>query len=305
MSEGEGGNALPLLAGRDFFKAHGLGNDYLVFERAGARAVGWPITAETVRRVCHRQEGVGGDGMVVLLDRAPGDGVFPLRMFNPDGSEFERSGNGLRVLAAALFRSGLAGAESFRVRSGGDEIPMIVHGRDARGHYDVSVDMGRARVGADAGVVAGQLDGEGRVVHPTHGPLAFVPISVGNPHAVVFPEVPSEALLRTLGPFIATHPAFPDGTNVQLASVVAPGRLRILIWERGVGETSASGTSSCAAAAAAVLTGRLEPGTIEVEMRGGALQVQVGPDLNLVLRGPVTEVAEGTLTEGFCEALDS
>jgi diaminopimelate epimerase len=305
MSEAEGGRTVPLLASSEFYKAHGLGNDYLVFRRAGERDEAWPIRADTVRRVCDRHEGVGSDGIVVLLEARPDDAVYPLRMFNPDGSEFERSGNGLRVLAAALHRAGIVHAEPFRVRSGGDLISMVVHGRRAGGHYDVSVEMGRAKVGPDSVPLdPGALDEEGRARHPSLGPVDFVPVSVGNPHAVVFPDDgPNEELLATLGPFLATHPAFPAGTNVQLASVVEPGRLRILIWERGVGRTSASGSSSCAAAAAAVSTLRLAPGSIVVEMPGGELQVDVGPDLSLVLKGPVTEVLEGRLAEGFLEGL--
>lgn len=306
-----------LRVGRRFFRGHGLGNDYLVFERA--ESGGWPVGPGTVRAVCDRWRGVGGDGIVVLLERHPGDRAYPLRMFNPDGSEFERSGNGLRVLAAHLFREGLVGADGFRVRSGGDRIGMTVHARGRDGVYDVSVQMGRARMGAEAvDLDPTLLDEQGRAVHPEHGPVSFHPVSVGNPHAVVFledfggggtfagekpaagppPGAPSEEDLHALGPFLAGHPAFRGGTNVQLVNV-GQGGLRIAIWERGVGRTSASGTSSCAAAAAAVARRRLPPGPIDVEMEGGRLQVTVDPDLEIVLRGPVQEVSEGRLTEGF------
>jgi diaminopimelate epimerase len=286
-----------LRVGRRYFRGHGLGNDYLVFQRA--EEGGWPLRPETVRAVCDRWRGVGGDGIVVLLERRPRDRIFPLRMFNPDGSEFERSGNGLRVLAAHLFREGLVGGESFRVRSGGARITMTVHEHSAEGLYDVSVEMGRARIGGEAvGLDPAHLDAEGRAVHPERGPVAFHPVSVGNPHAVVFTEDLSEEALHALGPFLSGHPAFQNGTNVQLVNVREEG-VRIAIWERGVGRTSASGTSSCAAAAAAVAGGKLAPGPVAVDMEGGRLHVTVDPELEIVLRGPVQEVSEGRLASGF------
>jgi len=292
-----------LHAGAEFYRAHGLGNDYLVFRASGSGS-GWPVTAGAVHRVCDRQAGLGGDGIVVLLDPDPSDGIFPLRMFNPDGSEFERSGNGLRVLAAALHHDALVGEGAFRVRSGGDVIPMEVHSAGPDGVYDVSVEMGRASFGSEAlGLDGTRLDARGRVAHPELGLIEFVPVSVGNPHAVLFPPDPSDELLRTVGPFLSTHSAFPAGTNVQVVQVFGPSRIRIWIWERGVGRTSASGTSSCASAAAAVHTGRLEPGPIAVEMDGGELSVTVAENDGIILRGPVQEVAAGRLTSGFVEGL--
>ena len=306
--------------GRTFYRAHGLGNDYLVLQAVGSGggATGdagkggrqshppqaFPLTTDAITGICRRGEGVGSDGIVVLLDRAPGDGVFPLRMFNPDGSEFERSGNGLRVVASYLAREGLVGSSPFRVRSGGEEIPMAVHGTTDGGVHDVSVELGPARAGDGAlPLQPGHLDEEGRAVHPEVGPVPFTPVWVGNPHVVVFPE--DEDLERTavLGPFLTAHPAFPQGVNVQLARVTGPGRLRIGIWERGVGSTPASGTSSCAATVAAVHTGRLAPGRVEVAMVGGTLEVTVSPDLEVALRGPVAEVATGELTPGFVAGL--
>jgi diaminopimelate epimerase len=321
-----------------YYRAHGLGNDYLVFQAAPPEASaeeGWFLSGEAVQRICHRWEGVGSDGVVVLLEAAPEDGVFPLRMFNPDGSEFERSGNGLRVLGAHLHSAGLVEAAPFQVRSGGSLIGMQVHGRTPTGILDLSVQMGRARVGptaVDLKVPGGRVEpGEAPVHldHPSLGAVAFLPVSVGNPHAVVFTEDLSPGNLEALGPFLATHPAFARGTNVQLARVEAwegegatpattsvgggeedrvpgpPQRLRIAIWERGVGRTSASGTSSCAASVAAVATGRLEPGPITVEMDGGEMEVTVATDLEVTLRGPVREVCRGRLLPGFLAFLRS
>jgi diaminopimelate epimerase len=304
-----------LTLSRTFFRAHGLGNDYLVCEALGPgepASDGWPLTKEAVVALCRRGWGEGSDGLVVLLDRKPGEGAaFPLRMFNPDGSEFERSGNGLRILASWLHREGLVGSAPFQVDCGGTEIPMEVHGVDSGGCYDISVAMGTARVGAEAAPLV-QWRGEGlQADHPELGPVAFVPVWVGNPHAVVFLGEDADAStvdggagldgphLRKVGAFLSTHPGFGRGTNVQLARVTAEGEVHIGIWERGVGRTSASGTSSCAAAVAAVVTERRPPGDVRVRMPGGELQVRVSPELEVTLRGPVQEVAVGRLSRGF------
>lgn len=291
---------------RRFYRAHGLGNDYLVCEAvgsAGRAADGWPLTTEAVVTLCRRGWGEGSDGLVVLLEREPGEGEpFPLRMFNPDGSEFERSGNGLRILASWLHREGLVGSAPFQVRCGGIDIPMQVHGVDPAGRYDVSVDMGAARVGADAVDAVGWEGGALEVDHADLGLLAFVPVWVGNPHAVVFVGADADLdgpLLQAVGLVLATHPGFRRGTNVQLARVTPEGEVHIGIWERGVGRTSASGTSSCAAAVAAVATGRRPAGEVRVRMPGGELRVAVSPGFGVTLRGPVQEVAVGELTRGF------
>ena len=288
--------------GRSWYKAHGLGNDYLVFEEGD----GWRAEPEAVARVCHRREGVGGDGLVVALHGAAEP--FVLRMFNPDGSEFERSGNGLRVLAAYLHYRGRVREDAFEVECGGDRIRMQVHSRRPDDLYDVEVEMGRARLGPESiALDPAALDGQGRIAHPDAGRVPLVPVSVGNPHAVVFADAlggpfDATALLR-LGTGLATHRAFAHGANVQLVRVTPPCAIDILIWERGVGPTTASGTSACATAVAAVASGRLDPGEVEVRMEGGSFQVRVSQDLDVALRGPVEEVASGELADGFVRAL--
>lgn len=329
-----------------FYKAHGLGNDYLVFEEGED----WVATPERVRRVCDRHRGVGSDGIVVLLGgnassvataspegraghaaaTASAEAVHVrLRMFNPDGSEFERSGNGLRVLASYLMRAHPAPGNApgnaagnapgnapgkmdvemdveMDVDVGGSWLRMVGHGQ-ARGVYDVSVEMGRARTGPEAvGLDPEALDGEGRLPGPDGEALVAVPVSVGNPHVVIVGEDAAEVTderLAAVGPFVAGHESLEHGANVQLALAVAADRCRALVWERGVGRTSASGTSACAVAVALVSSGRLDPGRITVEMPGGELQVTVGADLGVVLRGPVEEILEGRLTDGFLEGL--
>lgn len=290
--------ARPRLSTRGF-KAHGLGNDYLVFESGD----GWPATPAAIERVCDPHLGVGSDGIVSMIsvDSSGARAEVALRMFNPDGGEFERSGNGLRVLAAHVVRR-FPEVRHIVARVGGDEVPMEVH--SIRGAtYDISVEMGRARVGPE------HVEMNADRFRQDVPALDVVPVSVGNPHLVVFGEDGSpisldDATLGRIGPRLTAHTALRAGANVQLAAPDGPGRARALIWERGVGPTSASGTSACAVAVACVSTGRLSPGSIEVVAPGGSLWIDVSEDLDVVLRGPVEEVYEVELTPAFAEALN-
>jgi diaminopimelate epimerase len=296
-------------ADRRWYKAHGLGNDYLVVEEGSD----WVLDPTAIERVCDRTRGLGSDGIVLLLSGssdagAPGGGraaPFRIRIFNPDGSEAERSGNGLRILASYLERTGrVARGEPFEVEAGGDRVGLEVHGVAGGGVYDVSASMGSALVSPDrVGLASGLLDEHSRLEVPGIGRVTIQTVSVGNPHAVVFSEEPTLDELRLLGPLLATHAGFAHGTNVQLARVADSHTVDALVWERGVGHTLASGTSACAVAVAAVHTGQVPPGDIEVRMEGGTLRVRVSGSLEVVLRGPVQEVATGELTNGFLEWL--
>jgi len=279
-----------------FYKAHGLGNDYLVFEEGE----GWRASPDAVGAVCDPHRGVGSDGIVALLaDRS--DGVFRLRMFNPDGSEFERSGNGLRVLASYLARGGAP--SPYDIEVGGGRVRMTAHPGDGPAH-DVSVEMGGARLGAAAiGLDRAALDAGGCLAGTRGEPLRVVPVSVGNPHLVVLDEPHTQERLHELGAFLVGHPALSDGTNVQLARLAGPGTCDALVWERGVGPTSASGTSACAVAVALVTQGLLAAGDVTVRMPGGTLIVSVAEGLDVVLRGPVEEVCTGALTPAFLASL--
>lgn len=288
----------PEKAGAAFFKGHGLGNDYLVFESGNE----WMLDTDTIISVCNRWRGPGGDGIVLLQDRS--EDPFSLRMFNPDGSEFERSGNGLRILAGYLAGEGLVGGDPFNVSVGGDIVQLHVLGRYPGGRYDISAQMGQATFGPGAvGFDSAALDTKGCIDLGTAGKFVLNLVSIGNPHAVVFPEVWQPEAMGEIGPLIATHSAFARGTNVQLARVLNEGLVEVVIWERGVGPTSASGTSACAVATAMVESGRANPGVFEVRMEGGSVEVTVSPERELRLRGPVQEIYKGSLTSGFIDSL--
>jgi diaminopimelate epimerase len=282
-----------------FAKGHGLGNDYIVMEAA---ALPGPLDARAIVRVCDRNWGVGSDGILLLVPSTRAD--FGLRIFNPDGSEAEKSGNGLRIFAKYLWDRGHArGRPTFTVETKGGVVECTCHPRHGRVNF-VTVEMGAATFrapdipmnGPDRDVVAVPLQlADGTT-------LTATAVSVGNPHCVVFVDRLDEAEVRRLGPLVERHPAFPQRTNVQFARVAARDTVDILIWERGAGWTLASGSSSCGAASAAVRNNLCDHGRVSVRMPGGTLVIEVRPDWSLRLEGPVEEVYTGTLSEEFARA---
>jgi diaminopimelate epimerase len=244
------------------WRAHGLGNVYLVQES------GPPLWPDLVRALCDGAVGVGADGVLEPVATAAAD--HGVRIWNPDGSVAEKSGNGLRILARWLAERG-AGA-AFTVSTG----PCVVR-CEVRADA-IAVEMGRAIVGPEAPLPP-----------PAPAGVAWIAVDVGNPHCVAFVDAVDAVDWRAWGAVMERHPAFPNRTNVQVAALV-PGGVAIRVWERGAGPTPASGSSACAVAAAAVATGRLAPGRIAVIAPGGALSVEVDAGLDLRLEGPVEGV---------------
>ena len=280
----------------EIWKGEALGNDYLVVERA---VLPWPLTPARCAAICDRHTGIGGDGILIADTASPG---FALRILNPDGSEAEKSGNGLRIFAAWLQGGGLVRDAWFTVRLVRDSVRMRVEGRRADGALDVRVEMGIASfVGADAGFIAagvGPADEVlGRPLALPGGATAVInTVSLANPHCVVFADVLDPADFLARAPLLCTHEAFTAGTNVQFAAVRPPDAIELLIWERGVGETLASGTSACASTAVAVRRGLLRPGRIDVRMPGGTAEVDVSDSYAVRLRGPARIVFRAELT---------
>jgi diaminopimelate epimerase len=282
-----------------FVKGHGLGNDYLVMERQDLPG---PLTPAQVARICDRNWGIGSDGILLLVPPWAG-ADFGLRIFNPDGSEAEKSGNGLRIFAKYLHDHGHARTPGFTVDTGGGRVECHCHVRDGRVN-EVTVEMGRCTFvapdipmnGPAREVVQVPLQVDGQT-------LLITAVSVGNPHCVIFSDRLDEAETRRLGPLIEHHPAFPNRINVQFARVAGPGQVDILIWERGAGWTLASGSSSCAVACAAVKNALCAHGLITVRMPGGTLRVDVRPDWSIRLQGTVEEICTGTLSPDLVAAL--
>ncbi len=271
-----------------FAKGEALGNDYLVVRaqevsadyarvRAGERA----MSLDAVRAICDRHRGAGSDGVVIVWPEEP----ISLRIYNPDGSEAEKSGNGLRITGAWLHANGYVRAGSeFAVELATDTVRMTVHA-ERGGECDVSVEMGGASFLSPVTGEVLDVDGTDVTVHA---------VSLGNPHCVVVEERLDRGRLERLGPALEWHPRFPAGTNVQFAAARDRSSVEILIHERGVGETSASGSSSCAVAAVARRLGLVDGPDVTVHMPGGTLAVHVADDFALRLRGPARVVYEGT-----------
>jgi diaminopimelate epimerase len=280
-----------------FGRGHGLGNDYLVMEE---RQLPRPLSPTAIQRICDRNWGVGSDGILLLVHTTRAD--FGLRIFNPDGSEAEKSGNGLRIFAKYLWDRGHVTREAFTVDTPGGIVECRLHARGGQVGF-VTVEMGRATFRAPEIPMRGpDTDAVGVPLDLSDGTrLTVTAVSVGNPHCVVFGDHLDEAVVRRLGPLLEHHPVFPNRTNVQFARATSRDAIEIMIWERGAGWTLASGSSSCGAASAAVRNGLCAPGRIAVRMPGGELAVHVRPDWSLRLEGPVEEVCTGTLSREFAE----
>jgi diaminopimelate epimerase len=266
-----------------FWKYQALGNDYIVMD---GRAQATP-SAGLVRRICDRHFGVGSDG---ILWHEEADGGIALRIYNPDGSEAEKSGNGLRIFARYLFDRGLVAGDAFAVTTPGGRVSCHVLDGGAR----VQVEMGRVSFSSrDIPVVGPEREVLEEKLSIGGEEIVYSAATVGNPHCVILREkVTAEEACR-LGPLLENHTAlFPNRTNVQFVRVLDSKSIQVEIWERGAGYTLASGSSSCAAAAVAHRLGRVGR-TITVRMPGGDLDVVLDARMHAQQTGPVGAVAEG------------
>jgi diaminopimelate epimerase len=245
--------------------------------------------------MCDRHRGIGSEG-VLIADIEPA--VFRLRIYNPDGSEAEKSGNGLRIFGAYLFGQGHVQLnEWFPVALVKDTVRMRVEEGLPAGAFQISVELGRASFqGRDAGFAPEPETVRNYDLELAGGQRARInPLSLANPHCVVFVERLDRADFLSRAPQLCRHAAFPRGTNVQFARVLDRQHLEAWIWERGVGETLASGSSSAAVAAAALHNGMVDAGRVAVRMPGGDAEVQVTADYEVTLRAPAQIILQGTV----------
>ena len=281
----------------NFFKGHGLGNDYIALDPA---KLSFKLTPRTIRALCNRNWGIGSDGILALVPSKKAN--FGLRIFNPDGSEAEKSGNGLRIFGCYLYHTKHTRKKHLTVETKGGlvEIHLELNGHGLVG--GATVDMGRAvfqPIALPCTLRVPELIQQ--PVKITEQSLRFTGVSVGNPHCVVYKEREehwTRKELLEIGPELENHTIFPKRTNVQLAVPIGPKAISILIWERGAGETQASGSSACAAACAGVRLG-LVKSPVTVKAPGGTLEITVDPQYNVTMKGPVTEVARGEISPAF------
>jgi diaminopimelate epimerase len=276
-----------------FSKWQGLGNNYIVLHEG---QLPFELTPERVRLLCDRNVGIGSDG-IMLIGEQTGEARFRVRIFNPDGSEAEMCGNGVRMVARKLSMEGsITGDTVILETAAGEIIPKLGEG------YLVTVDMGIARFGGE------KLSGfEGDCVeeslHAAGRNFTFTFVDVGNPHAVIQSPWPLELVpLHEVGPMIEEHKYFPRKANVEFVKVVSDHEAKVRVWERGVGETRACGTGATATAVALVRTGQCVT-PVTVELPGGKLVVEVAPDWRVHMTGPAEEIYHGDLSREFLQHL--
>jgi diaminopimelate epimerase len=271
-----------------FSKYHSLGNDYVVLNAAEFDRD--PSPAE-VRIICDRHRGVGSDGLLLGAVRIRGEEIR-LRVFNPDGTEAELSGNGIRIYARCLWDLGLVASEEFGIETRGGPAAARVLENGTR----VAVQLGQATFESTRIPVAGParevLDEE---IAAGNRSLRFGAVSVGNPHCVLFCDEISPGLATELGPRIESDARFPNRTNVQFARILDKRTIALEIWERGAGYTLSSGSSAAAVAALARRRGLTEP-AVRVRMPGGEVEVDVLEDYRVRVTGPVVKIAEGLIS---------
>jgi diaminopimelate epimerase len=275
-----------------FVKTHGLGNEYIVLDQA---SIDFDLTKERIIQLCNIHVGIGSDG--ILLKVPTGKADFGLRILNPDGSEAEKSGNGLRIFAKYLYDIGFTNKKQFTIDTLGGVVTAHVLELVEDKAFMIRIDIGRANFkSAEIPVSFSKaecfdepllIDGNEYRIHC---------VAVGNPHCVVLREQLDEAEIKRVGTLIENHPMFPNRINVQFVKVVSRDVVEALIWERGAGFTQASGSSSSAVAAVLVKKG-LTNRAIIVKMPGGTLKLEVDESWDIRLTGEVREIASGILSK--------
>ena len=257
-----------------FTKMHGLGNDYLYVYGEAPDNV-----AELSQKMSERHFGAGSDGMIYISKSGIAD--FKMRIFNADGSEAKMCGNGIRCVGKFVYDKGYTDKKflSIETLSGIKYLTLLVVNGKVK---TVTVDMGKAETKPPMKLT---VDGE---------TVSLIPVSVGNPHAVIFVDDIETAPLTTLGPKIEHHPEFPDGVNVEFVEVLGTDKLRMRVWERGSGVTMACGTGACASVMAAIVTKRCNyDETVSVVLDGGTLKIEIESDNTVKMTGPTETVYEG------------
>lgn len=282
-----------------FYKYHALGNDYLVINSQDLNSqdlnpqdLKSELTPKRIQKICDRHFGIGSDGILLGAPESE-TGLFSLRIFNPDGSEAEKSGNGLRIFSRYLWDMGLVNNQPFSVQTMGGIVKSVVENSGKM----VRVEMGKISFWSnDIPVAYERREVINQKINVDEREFNFCAATIGNPHCVILvPEVNSQ-MAKNYGSAIENHPLFPQRTNVQFMKILDRNNIQIEIWERGAGYTLASGSSSSAAAAVAHKLGLCDR-EITVKMPGGSIWIQVNEDFNIFMSGGVTQVASGELSK--------
>jgi len=272
-----------------FHKYHALGNDYIVLDPADYPTWKEPSVAQ-IRVICHRNFGVGSDG--ILWGPLPStQSAFGLRIFNPDGSEAEKSGNGLRIFSRYLWDRGLVKNPAFTIETPGGHVESVIK---ENGHL-ITVAMGRVSFDSTRiPVIGAPRDVINEKISVLDREFTYCAATIGNPHCVIPLPAVNADLAHRYGPVLETHANFPRKTNVQFLQVLDRSNIRIEIWERGAGYTLASGSSSSASAAVAHRLGLIDR-KVTVHMPGGTIGIEIGDDYAIMMTGTVNKVADGVM----------
>jgi diaminopimelate epimerase len=283
-----------------FVKSHGLGNDYIVLNQ---NELQFELTDKAIKTICDVHYGIGSDG--ILLKVPSYKAAFGLRILNPDGSEAEKSGNGLRIFAKYLYDLKFAKSSCFTIETpGGIVQAKIIEESNGKAHI-IKVDMGKADFSSDSvPVKCNKKECIDEVLNLEYRDYEINCVSVGNPHCIILKDILDKKELLTFGPQIENNPIFPNRINVQFAKIISPDEVEILIWERGAGYTLASGSSACAVAAVLVKKGLVKP-ELNIKMAGGSLKIGIDDNWNIGMTGEVREIASGTLSRELIAGLTS
>jgi diaminopimelate epimerase len=281
-----------------FVKSHGLGNDYIVLNQ---ETIDFELTEKAIVKICDVHYGIGSDGILLKVSSEKAD--FGLRILNPDGSEAEKSGNGLRIFAKYLYDYDFAKGKIFSIETPGGLVRAEIIEEKYGKAFTIKVDMGKAIFESkNIPVNCEKEECINETLHLEYKDYQINCVSVGNPHCVVLKEELDENEIKTFGSQIENHEMFPNRINVQFAKVVSPNEVEVVIWERGAGWTLASGSSSCAVASVVVKMGLTER-DLSVKMPGGNLAISIDEDWNIKMTGEVREIASGVLSSELLEDL--
>jgi diaminopimelate epimerase len=282
-----------------FVKMHGLGNEYIVLDSTN---INFQLTKQAIIRLCNIHFGIGSDGIVMKVPSVKAD--FGFRVYNPDGSEAEKSGNGLRIFCKFLYDYGYANSRKFSVETLTDIVYADIIEEEKGKAILVRVDMGKAVFSSRNIPVDSDLpEFIGQKIKAGDKEFEVNCVSVGNPHCVVIKHDLDEKEIRKYGPLLENHPVFPNRINVQFAKALSDHDAQILIWERGAGFTLASGSSSCAASCVLLKRGLIK-GDLTMHMQGGTLKIQIDKEWNIRMTGEVREIAKGVLGKELLEDLN-
>lgn len=274
-----------------FVKSHGLGNDYIVLNQY---EIGFELTQNAIQKICNVHYGIGSDGILLKVPSYKAN--FGLRILNPDGSEAEKSGNGLRIFAKYLYDNKFSRNKLFTIETPGGLVRAEIVEEEKGKAKTIKVDMGKAFFKSnEIPVNCSKEECLDETLHLEYKDYKINCVSVGNPHCVILKDELNEKEIREFGSQIEHHSMFPNRINVQFAKVISPTEVEILIWERGAGWTLASGSSSCAVASVVAKKGLTEQ-KLEVKMPGGVLKIEIDDLWNLKMTGEVREIASGYLS---------